>query len=286
MKRAVVFLVIVFQVSTSGCITQKLRDYNNELNTLHADLVRIRQTGGNTQPTEQQLAQLARESSAEAAQTSDPKTRVSLYRVAAIAAWQAGPAGMDLVFPIVDAGIAACAALPQQDNDAPRDCSMIRIAGPMAVQDRVAASLIVLQQKRTQVQQDHQRHCQELHGAEAAACRATRGKLPATDLPAVQTMFGDFETQFTKVSEARDAQSSRGVPPELVTHTDRQRLIIYCNAAATWSLSADVVDGNATFSSLTPRKAALTQRLQASGVVVDCTGVAPVQTVDRSLLQP
>lgn len=272
MRRAIRFLLFAFACATSACATTKLRPLNEQLNTADADLIQARQAGRDTAPAQQQLAQIARDAAAQASSATNPKDRVALYRVAAVAAWQAGPAGSSLVIPVTDAGTAACEALPQKDEAAPRDCSLIRLARPMAVQDDDARRLMDLRKKRDDVQRQHEQHCQALAGAEATACRATRGKLPATDLQPEKDLFSDLETQFGKASAIRDGLRNLDAPADFTTQTDAQRLIIYCNAVVAWRLTADTETGGATFNELTPRKAAMAQRLQESGVDANCGG--------------
>ncbi len=240
-----------------------------QLNGKQAELAGRRQAGGVTASVQPQLAQIAIDAEKAAPGGKTPKDVVAFYRIAAVAAWQAGPAGENLVLRITNAGKTACEALPQKDKDAPRDCSLIRLALPMAVQDGIAVQLMDLKKKRATAQSDHERQCQELQGTEAATCRATRGKLPATDLPAEQTMFGDLETQFGKVSDIRDGLHNLAVPPEFTPQTDAQRLIVYCNAVIAWRLTAATETGSETFGQLASRKAAMTQRLQASGAAAD-----------------
>lgn len=283
MKRAIRFLLFAFAFATSACATTKLRPLNDQLNSTDAELVQARQAGHDTAPMQQQLAQIAREAAAQASSATNPKDRVALYRVAAVAAWQAGPDGSSLVLPITDAGTAACAALPQKDKEAPRDCSLIRLARPMAVQDDDARKLMDLRKKREDVQREHEQRCQALTGAEATACRATRGKLPATDLLPEKDLFSDLETQFGKVSDVRDGLRNLDVPAEFTPQTDAQRLIIYCNVVVAWRLTADTETGGATFNELTPRKAAMTQRLQASGLAANCAPVMSMQTTPPSM---
>ncbi len=281
MRLHLILCISAFAFAANGCgSAAQLAPLNDKLNSADTQLSNARKAGADTASIEQQLAQVSRDASADAQSAKDPKDAVAFYRVAAVAAWQAGPAGSNLVLPATTAGITACEALPQHDKDAPRDCSLIRLALPMAVQDAIALQLIDLKKKRTTAQSDHDRHCQELQGAEAAACRSTRGKLPATDLPSETTMFGDLETQFGKVSDLRDGLHNLDVPPAFTPQTDAQRLIVYCNAVIAWRLTADTdADaGAAQFAELTSRKAAMAQRLEASGVAADCTPVLSMQT--------
>jgi hypothetical protein len=67
-------------------------------------------------------------------------------------------------------------ALPDKDNSAPRECFLIRIAAPMAVQDELAREIITYQNK----------------------------KLEPSDLDRLKVIFSDLESQFAKVSAIRN----------------------------------------------------------------------------------
>ena len=285
MTPAVITALFAIVLTASGCSATKLVPLDNQLNSDEAQLISARQSGRDTAPIQRQLAQVARDALHAATDSGNQKDAVAFYRVAAVAAWQAGGDGTTLVPQVSDAGIAACDALPQKDKDAPRDCSLIRMALPMSVQDEIALKLRDFRKRRAAAQQAHESHCRELQGTESAACRATRGKLPATDLAAEERMFTDLETQFSKVSEIRDGLRDLDVPPDFTMQTDAQRLIIYCNAVVAWRLTADTETGETLFNTLATRKAAIAQRLQESGVATNCaasdgsavTRPAPIQ---------
>ncbi|HUP10183.1 MAG TPA: hypothetical protein VMU47_23730 [Caldimonas sp.] len=274
MRRAAIVPLVSFVVALNGCsiLFGQRTTLDQQLTQDQAELTSCRQANLDCGPVQQRLVQIAREANQEAASTKNPKDAVSAYRIAAVAAWQAGLAGKDLVLPVTSAGTAACDALPQKDKDAPRDCSLIRLALPMAVQDEIALKLIDLKKERDEAQRRHERHCQDLQGDEAAACHATRGKLPATDLSTETTMFNDLESQFTKVSDIRAGLHDLDLPAEFTTQTDAQRSIIYCNAVADWRLTADTEGGDQTFHDLAPRKQAMLQRLQQDKVDPNCGG--------------
>jgi hypothetical protein len=272
-----------FILTLTGCGFEQLQKLDDQLNADQSKMVSTRQAGGNTAPMQQQLAQVARDAIAQATAAKNPKDAIAFYRIASVAAWQAGPEGTTLVQQATDGGAAACDALPQKDKDAPRDCSLIRLAMPMAVQDETAVKLMALRKQRDDAQHNHDLHCQELQGAEATPCRATRGKLPATDLPTERMMFDDLKTQFTKVSNVRDNLRTLDVPPAFTKQTDAQRVIIYCNAVVAWRLTADTEGGADTFNELTPAKTAMAQQLQDSGVAANCDSAMSTQTSPPSM---
>lgn len=52
--------------------------------------------------------------------------------------------------------------------------------------------------------------------------------------------------------------------------TDRQRVIIYCNAVKAWSLSGDVDGETSSFMAMAGRKKAMTDRLESEALSSDC----------------
>ena len=253
-------------LALSGCGGIGLGDFNDRLTNL------------SNPPQLEALATLARDAEAAAQKDADPLNRVALYRVASVAAWQAGGAGEGLVLRVTDAGIATCEALPGKDQSAPRDCSLIRLAAPLAVQDDLARDLVQLQGQLQQLEDSHRRQCSTLTGAEQERCRAARPKLPAADLAQVQNLFASFEMQFEKASTIRSGLANLDVDDVFRRKTDRQRVIIYCNAVKAWSLSGDVDGGASSFMAMAGRKKAMTDRLESEALTSDCRDLATTQT--------
>jgi hypothetical protein len=244
-------LVLAVVLVASGCAGANL----DSLDTKLRDLSRQ-----NTATAQTQLATLAVEAQADAKASTDPKNRVAFYRVAAVAAWQAGPAGESLVLPIADEGTAACDALPTKDASAPRDCSLIRLAAPLATQDALTRKLMKIQ---SQV--------------------GSNGKLPSAQLEPLQQLFDGLETQFEKVSGLRGGVFALDVPEDFKSRTDRERLIIYCNGVKAWSLYGDVEGAPAaTFNAMAQRKKQMTDRLEADGVATDCRTIPATQSFDAT----
>jgi len=244
-------LVLAVVLVASGCAGANLDSLDTKLRDLSKQ---------NTAATQAQLATLAGEAQADAKASTDPKNRVAFYRVAAVAAWQAGPAGERLVLPITDEGTAACDALPAKDASAPRDCSLIRLAAPLATQDALTRKLMKIQ---GQV--------------------GSSGKLPPAQLEPLQQLFDGLESQFEKVSGLRGGVFALDVPEDFKSRTDRERLIIYCNGVKAWSLYGDV-DGApaATFNAMAQRKKQMTDRLEADGVATDCRTIPATQPFDAT----
>ncbi len=244
-------LVLAVVLVAGGCAGANLDSLDTKLRDLSKQ---------NTAATQAQLATLAGEAQADAKASTDPKNRVAFYRVAAVAAWQAGPAGESLVLPITDEGTAACDALPAKDASAPRDCSLIRLAAPLATQDALTRKLMKIQ---GQV--------------------GSSGKLPPAQLEPLRQLFDGLESQFEKVSGLRGGVFALDVPVDFKSRTDRERLIIYCNGVKAWSLYGDV-DGApaATFNAMAQRKKQMTDRLEADGVATDCRTIPATQPFDAT----
>ncbi len=220
-------LVLAAALVTSGCAGASLDSLDTKLRDLSKQ---------NTEAAQAQLVTLAGEAQADAKASTDPKNRVAFYRVAAV----------------------ACDALPARDASAPRDCSLIRLAAPLATQDALTRKLMKIQEQV-----------------------GSSGKLPAAQLAPLQQLFDGLETQFEKVSGLRGRVFALDVPEDFKSRTDRERLIIYCNGVKAWSLYGDV-DGApaATFNAMAQRKKQMTDRLEADGVATDCRTIPATQSFD------
>lgn len=253
MRPKLIVLIVSFSLVITGCVNGlpvktgfKLDELNKRLEFLLDQPPASAQTG---------LAALATEAGAEAKQSSDPKDRVAFYRVAAVAAWQAGNAGESQVLPLSDAGAASCDALPDKDHSAPRDCSLIRLAAPLAVQDKLAHEVTGYQQKV-----------------------AVGGKLPPADLAPLTLIYDDLESQFAKVATIRNNLASLAVPEEFKDFADRQWLKIYCNAVGAWVLTGQVEGASLdSYTAMARRKKVMTEQLESKGVPTDCRMVAATE---------
>lgn len=244
-------LVLAVALVASGCAGANLDSLDTRLRDLSKQ---------NSEAAQAQLATLAGEARADAKASTDAKNRVAFYRVAAVAAWQAGLAGESVVLPITDEGAAACDALPAKDATAPRDCSLIRLAGPLATQDALTRKLVTIQKQV-----------------------GPGGKLPPAQLEPVRELFDGLEAQFEKVSGIRGGVFALDVPEDFKARTDRERLIIYCNGVKAWSLYGDVEGAPAaTFNAMAQRKKQMTDRLEADGVATDCRAIPATQFFDAT----
>ena len=165
------------------------------------------------------LAALATEAQADAVKQSDPRNKVSCYRVAAVAAWQSERDDAP-VNTITTAGGDACDALPRHDADAPTDCTAIRVAAPMATQDAIGRQLQSF----------------------AAQLTTPAAKLPGADFAKLQTAFDGLASQYDQVSDIRQRADGLAVPAEVKTRLERYRLIITCNAISAWTFSGRCAD--------------------------------------------
>ena len=214
---------------------------------LEDDLAKLPANRAAVQP---HLAQLAGEAQREAQREQEPQNKVALYRIAALAAWQAGPAGENDVRGIVAAGTAACAALPPAQQR-PTDCAIIRLAQPFAIADAFRLRLVALTETLAQLEAAHAARCAALAGVPQADCQAEVVALPASDRPEVLQVFSGFESE---LKDARDVVHGMGsVGSGLAEAAKNGETIIYCNAEKTW-LIAKRVEG------MQPDREALTCR--------------------------
>ncbi len=278
-----VHLAVVVVAVVAGCSvfakggSRDLSTLTGEYNSLQA---RRGQAPAGPQRTavETQLAELGRQAAAGGDAAQDPMSAVAYYRLAVLAAWQAGTAGEHDLLTFSDAGGNRCSQLPNHDASRPGDCSMIRLAAVLAVVDSVQRELRPIQAKLDGLQQDHQQRCATMAPAERDACTQAPVKLPAADGATLQHIFGQFETQFDKATTLRASLDGlAGVDQSLKDAADTDRAIIYCSAVTAWSRMLDV-DGVSTstteFVDMTTRRNAMRTRLQQGGNAVDCRTVA------------
>jgi hypothetical protein len=231
-----------------------------------------------------QLAQLAQRAQIAAQSEETPQNKVALYRIAALAAWQAGPAGGDQVSVIATEGASACNALPPAQQR-PTDCAVIALAKPFAIADSLRLRLLALVDDLNRLDTAHAATCNALAGAPQQDCLAEAVKLPATDRPEVMQLFSGFETEFT---EARLVAHGMGnVGAGLADAAKNGQTILYCEAEKTWLLAKRVDGMQSDRDALTCRRKRLDCLLTHSDAdcadpcpsdegnpVVDCQGLA------------
>ena len=277
MKRSSTILVLL-GILLGGCCASKVGSLQRQLDD---DLAKLPANRAATQP---QLAQLAAEAQAAASDERDPQNKVALYRIAALAAWQAGPVAADRVGDITAAGESACTALPAA-QPRPTDCAIIRLAKPFAVADAFRLRLVALVNQLAQLEQAHAQTCAALNGAAKDDCLAQVVQLPATDRSEVLQVFSGFEGAFKDVrSEAHGMGAVGAGLPEAAKNGEA---IIYCNAEKTWLIAKRVEAMHADREALTCRRKRLDCLLtrsdaecadpcpdDANNPVVDCQAFA------------
>ena len=271
MKQSHVVLVLLGVGLLGGCSTGLCQKrltttgtLQQEFEELHAKLPTDR---SGVQP---QLAQLARKAQTAAQGEQNPQTKVALYRTAALAAWQAGPAAGDLVSVIAAEGAAACSALPA-GQQRPTDCAVIALAKPFAVADSFQLRLRALVDKLDQLDKAHVQKCEALTAAQKQDCLAEVVKLPATDRQEVLQVFAGFEAEF---KDAREVAHGMGdVGAGLADAAKNGQAILYCDAEKTWIISKRVDGMQQDRESLTCRRKRLDCLLTRSDA--DCADPCP-----------
>lgn len=231
-----------------------------------------------------QLAQLARKAEAAAHGAQNRQNTVALYRIAALAAWQAGPAAGDLVSVIATEGASACSALPV-GQQRPTDCAVIALAKPFAVADSFRLRLLALSSELDRLDTAHTQTCDALAGAPRQDCLAEPVKLPATDRQEVLQVFSGFETEFMDAREVAHGMGNVGAG--LADAAKNGQAILYCDAEKTWIISTRVEGMQQDRETLTCRRKRLDCLLTRSDAdcadpcpsdehnpVVDCQGLA------------
>jgi len=126
-------LTLIALGSLAGCQTAAhLNDANEQLLSYYT--VKSQAADSTMKETAvASLQQLATDTAARAESESDPLNKISFYRIAATAAWQAGDAN------VVDYAAAGSRACEDQWTDAPRDCGMLLFIDDLAAIDETTA---------------------------------------------------------------------------------------------------------------------------------------------------
>ena len=202
-------------VVLTACTGTKLNTFDSDFERLYAAKVTSSQNNDDASAlaADFDLLDLSERAKAagDEAKTKDWRTAVAFYRIAALAAWQAGEHGEDRILPITNAGQALCEG---KTAEAPRDCILIMIIGPLAIHDDLAQDLVPIQVKSQQVVND------------------SAVELSAGDLATLVNVFDDVKIQFDKISEIKTVAATVPAPSSLGTYIDNQRFLLYCTAKA------------------------------------------------------
>ena len=209
----------------------------NELNRLSNQLP---QNPATVQP---QLAELAQRARAGAANAANPQSKVTYYRIAAIAAWRAGDAAKTEVLDISKEGSTLCGSLPAA-QPRPTDCAIIELAAPFAVYESSERQLRGFQQKHAALQGAAEAHCRTLPAAQSGPCLRQPTLLPLDDGGTIKGIFFTLEHQFDDLTKIRSAMENQpAIDNSLKNATDDARATVYCGAVTAWAVFQDA-DGS------------------------------------------
>lgn len=245
------------RVTPAGTLQQELED----------DLGKLAADRSGVQP---QLAALAEKAQTAAQSEPNPQNKVALYRIAALAAWQAGPASRSDIAVIASEGAAACNALPA-GQQRPTDCAIIALAKPFAVADSLQLRLRTLVDQLDQLDKAHAQQCAPLTGTQKQDCLAEALKLPASDRQEVMQVFSGFETELMSAREAAHGMGNVGAG--LADAAKNGQAILYCDAEKTWVISKRVEGMQQDRAALTCRRKRLDCLLTRSDG--DCADPCP-----------
>lgn len=230
MKRSLA-LALLAGLLLSGCQTPIARNVSqgrafDRMNEQLFDLYHAKiEASGSEDPilyedVRSRLADLS-EQAVEQAVAAAPKLadQVGFYRIAAVAAWQAGTSA---VLDAVDEGRKLCDENPQGWDVAPRDCGLIAVSRDLAVAD--AASLQV-----KELATSFPGHANDVPNAEEA-------KLVAL----IRLLISRHDLLARTVTSVQASQA----PEAFALRSARARDVTACNAATAWTLLSRVVDAD------------------------------------------
>jgi hypothetical protein len=200
-RKTISLLLFAISVFLSGCAALDLRQANHEL----ADLYRAKSEAMNSGHWEQEvtvnaaLSALADEAAAQGADASNSQAnRISFYRIAATAAWQAGDIK---VVTYANQGFSLCNS--ENYQKAPRDCGMLSVIPGFASVDELTKRI-----------EDTRR-------------RANVGPNPATEQEVGQ-LFDDIKSRIDGLLRNRNMIRQSSAHPKLVEEIDKQTGTILC----------------------------------------------------------
>jgi hypothetical protein len=200
--KAILFVLLGVIVLLNGCITLDLRQANREL----TELYRAKSEAINSKQWEQEvtvnaaLSALADEAAAQGADKSISEiNRISFYRIAATAAWQAGDAK---VVAYAAEGFSLCT--PENFSKAPRDCGMLSVIPDLASVDELTKRI-----------EDAQR-------------RAGGGTNLPTEQEVVQ-LFDDIKSRIDSLLAKRGPIKKSSAHPQLIEGIDKRTGTILCS---------------------------------------------------------
>ncbi len=126
---------IALAVLVAACSALELRDANSQLTTLY--MAARSEDGIAKVNAEAGFNTLAVDAAAQAEETRGDQNKIAFYRVAAVAAWQAG--NTVLMMDSVSKGRALCT--PENEKLVPRDCGMLLVIPKMASVDELTNEL-------------------------------------------------------------------------------------------------------------------------------------------------
>jgi hypothetical protein len=216
------FLAALTLFGLSACTTTtSLAKLDGEFVDLYQTKVKYQATSEGFFPVPDGISQGFAELSTRAEQAAaklkgdkkDARLKVSYYRIATLASWQAGEADEDKTLGVIQKGKDACQNLKEYGLSSPRDCLFIEFSAPLAIQDNEQRKLDSLLEPYTQgdVEAD---------------------ELPASLLQPIRSITVNLLTQFKNVQRLREENRLAPVDPRFWSAIDKQQLIIYCNADA------------------------------------------------------
>ncbi|MHC4104792.1 MAG: hypothetical protein ACYSR9_07630 [Planctomycetota bacterium] len=198
-KNINLFVLTAACVILTACTALKLRDANHELADLY--LAKNEAIAKNLWQGEvtanAALEFLARDAAEQAAKEDDPENKISFYRIAATAAWQASSTA------VIEYAVRGSELCDKGHYErAPRDCGMLLIIPYMASVDE-------LTNKYNDIQQ-----------------RFNQGENPGVE--EVTRLFNDLQKRLNHILKSRSAIAASSAHPKLLEEIDRRSGQILC----------------------------------------------------------
>jgi hypothetical protein len=148
-RRRLSFVILLLLVVINGCTAASFSELQSDFIVLYQQKDRCEKYREENKPLpvecladhNQALLEIARETEKIADKTGDERTQIGLYRLGAIAAWQASEKGWTIATDLSSKGERLCETLDPKSFGAPRDCAILMIMPALIAHDSFVAEM-------------------------------------------------------------------------------------------------------------------------------------------------
>lgn len=198
-------------LSLGGCTATRLATLQREFNEYHKletmGSQQIQRWEQLQESTAQGYVEIASEALDSAGEAKKPTTRVAFYRLAAVAAWQAGEAGDKVYEAAQSQGAAECEKDWSDMYRPPRDCALLLLLPAIVANTELAPSI------------------------DAVSAAIERGGVTDATVQQAQELYDRFPGNTWQYLQYRrdEVVKLTGIDKSVVSYMDREERTYYCN---------------------------------------------------------